>query len=141
MRDAPTAMKLDDLSHDWRVLLGLALIVLGAGNWAVGRHRTRQYSSLLAAEPISAADQSYRSFDELDSSASAVLEPFTSEQRRVSYTMARMDFYHAAFLTGEVMIVAGLLVTCIGFLALIRRDAARAHSRISVRTLGHGPPL
>lgn len=133
-------MKPNDLSRDWRILLGLALILVGIGNWVVGRHKTREYSGFITMQSNSATDESYRSFDELDSSANAVLEPFTAEQRRVSYAMARMDFYHAAFLTGYAMVIAGLIVTFFGFLALIRRDASHVAGRLSVRALGDGPP-
>jgi hypothetical protein len=41
-----------------------------------------------------------------------------------------MDFYHATFLTGYGLVIAGLALTCAGFLALIRRDARRAAARI-----------
>jgi hypothetical protein len=117
-------MKLPDVYRDWRVVFGLALILLGAGNWIVGRERTEQYSKIIAAQSDTSADQAYRSFDELDSAA--VLEPFNSEQRRVSYATARMDFYHATFLTGQALVVVGLILVFLGFLSIIQRDARRA---------------
>jgi hypothetical protein len=126
-------MKMPDVYHDWRVVLGIALILLGTGNWQVGRLRTEQYSKLISSERGAAVDQAYRSFDELDSGATAVLEPLTAEQRRVSYATARMDFYHATFLTGYVLVLAGLCLTFVGFLSLIRNDARRAAARINVR--------
>ena len=134
-------MKLGDVSHDWRVVLGLGLIVIGAANWLVGRQRTRQYSGIVAALPDSPANESYRSFDELDNGVDAVLQPFTEEQRRVSYATARMDFYHVTFMTGYVMVIGGLMVTFFGFLGLIKRDASRAAGRMAIRTLGEGPPF
>jgi hypothetical protein len=121
-------MKLPDVYRDWRVVFGLALILLGAGNWIVGRERTEQYSKIIAAQSDTSADQAYRSFDELDSGA--VLEPFNSEQRRVSYATARMDFYHATFLTGQALVVIGLVLTFLGFLSIIQRDARHAMRRI-----------
>jgi hypothetical protein len=77
-------------------------------------------------QPASATD--YRSFDELDEGA-AVLEPLTAEQRQASYATARMDFYHAAFLAGRVMVLLGLLVTLLGFIAVIQQDSRRAFRR------------
>jgi len=124
-------MKLPDMYRDWRVLLGFALILLGSGNWLVGRLRTEQYSQLIASEPNTNTGQAYRSFDELNSGAEAVLAPLTAEQRRVSYATARMDFYHATFLTGYALVLVGVLVTCLGFLGLIRTDARRATGRIN----------
>src|SRR5260370_42097547 len=100
-------MKLPDVYRDWRIVFGLALVLLGAGNWFVGRERTGQYSKVIEAQSDTSVDQGYRSFDELDSSA--VLEPFNSEQRRVSYATARMYFYHATFLAGHALVVDWLL--------------------------------
>src|ERR1700722_4593022 len=37
-------MKLPDICSDWRIIAGLALIVLGAVNWEIGRARTQEYS-------------------------------------------------------------------------------------------------
>ncbi|HJU28401.1 MAG TPA: hypothetical protein VJ718_04480 [Candidatus Binataceae bacterium] len=135
-------MKPPEAYRDWRVVLGLALMLLGAGNWLVGRIRTEQYSAIIASQHEADADDAYRSFDELDSGATAVLEPLTAEQRRVSYATARMDFYHATFLTGYALVVAGLALTFAGFLALIRRDARRAAARIrGLRGLERAPPI
>ncbi|MGO9268565.1 MAG: hypothetical protein ACLQBA_27380 [Candidatus Binataceae bacterium] len=134
-------MKLAQVSREWRVVLGLAMVVIGTANWFVGRQRTQQYSGIIAAVPDSAAEQAYRSFDELGAGADAVLEPFTAEQRRVSYATARMDFYHATFITGEALVIGGAIVICLGFLGLIKRDASHATARrLDLRALGEGPP-
>jgi uncharacterized membrane protein len=133
-------MKLPDLYHDWRVVLGFALIVLGAGNWVVGRARTQEYADLIAHESQLGPDKAYRSFDELDSSANAVLEPFTSEQRNVSYATARMDFYHATFLTGQALVLVGLIITFIGFIAVIKSDTRRVIRRLAAGVGGNAPP-
>lgn len=130
-------MKLNDLAHDWRVLFGLGLVVLGGVNWTVGRLRTEQYSQILATQPTARADGAYRSFDELDS-PDAVLEPFTAKQREASYATARMDFYHATVMTGDAFVGGGLLLACLGFLGLIRRDATRAiEARLHARNGAH----
>ncbi|MGH7838014.1 MAG: hypothetical protein ACREQC_09375 [Candidatus Binataceae bacterium] len=134
-------MKPADVSRDWVVLLGLGLVLIGVANWLVGRHRTRQYSGIVAAQPDTGADNSYRSFDELGDGADAVLRPFTEEQRRVSYATARMDFYHATYMTGYGLVIGGLFVTFLGFLRLIRRDAWRATRRATIRMIDEGPPF
>jgi hypothetical protein len=124
-------MNIPDIYHNRRVVLGVALILLGSGNWLVGRLNTEHYGELISNARSIAPDQGYRSFDELDAGAVAVLAPLTAEQRRVSYATARMDFYHATFLTGYVLVLAGLLLTFVGFLSLIRNDARRATARIT----------
>ena len=115
--------------------------MLGAANWIIGVERTQIYSRMIVAHQQPAAATDYRSFDELDEGA-AVLEPLTAEQRQASYATARMDFYHATFLTGYVLVLAGLLLTFLGFVALIRNDARQATARITDRfsqsTNNHG---
>ena len=124
-------MKLPDIYTDWKIVSGLALIVLGAANWTVGLERTQTYSRMIVARSQPAAATDYRSFDELDEGAggAAVLEPLTAEQRQASYATARMDFYHAAFLAGRAMVLLGLLVTLLGFISVIQQDSRRAFRR------------
>ncbi len=123
-------MKLPDIYTDWKIVIGLALILLGAGNWAIGQGRTETYSRMIIARAQPAAATDYRSFDELDEGAGgAVLEPLTAEQRQASYETARMDFYHAAFLAGRAMVLLGLLVTLLGFISVIQQDSRRAFRR------------
>jgi energy-converting hydrogenase Eha subunit E len=134
-------MKLVDVYTEWRVVAGVALIVLGAVNWAIGLDRTQQYSHILAQTPKVGADQAYRSFDELDArSDTAVLAPFSSEQRRVSYATARMDFYHATYLTGQALVMVGVVLALVGFIILIQRDSRRANQRLRGSIGGHAPP-
>jgi hypothetical protein len=122
-------MKLPDVYTDWKIMIGLALIALGAGNWIIGVDRTQIYSRLITAhQQPSAAATDYRSFDELDGGA-AVLEPLNAEQRQASYATARMDFYHATFLAGRAMVLLGLVVTLLGFISVIQQDSRRAFRR------------
>jgi hypothetical protein len=122
-------VKLPDVYKDWRVIAGLALVALGAGNWMVGLTRTRHASAMIAHTAGAAPGSDYRSFDEIDSTG-AVLKPFTEEQAKVSYATARMDFYHATFLTGQAMVIVGLLLTLVGFITVIQRDTRRTLRRL-----------
>ena len=120
-------VNLRTIYSDWRVVGGVALAVLGVGNWYVGATRTQQYNEILARASSTRHMSDFRSFDELDPAAGgAVLEPLAAEQRKVSYATARMDFYHAAFLTGRVMVIAGVVLMLIGFIRIIQRDARHA---------------
>jgi hypothetical protein len=121
-------MKLPDLYTDWKIVVGLGLIMLGAANWIIGVERTQIYSRMIVAHQQPSAATDYRSFDELDEGA-AVLEPLTAEQRQASYATARMDFYHAAFLAGRAMVLLGLVVTLLGFISVIQQDSRRAFRR------------
>lgn len=133
--DSPRVVKLRDVYTDWRIVTGLALVLLGAGNWLVGMQRTQIYSRIIAETAKHSTDNTYLSFDELDpGSSGAVLEPLTTEQRRVSYATARMDFYHATFLTGQALVIVGLILTLIGFISLIQRDALVALRRFGPKS-------
>ena len=134
-------MKVPDVYSDWRVMGGLALIVLGAVNWEIGRARTQEYSRVVASHAEVAVDEAYRSFDELDPRTdSAVLAPFTDAQRQVSYATARMDFYHATFLTGQALVLAGVVLMLIGFITIIQRDNRHVHRRIRPALGANAPP-
>ncbi len=125
-------MKLPDIYGDWRVVTGLALIFLGAGNWWVGLSKARESSQIIAQAANVVPSTDYRSFDEIEAADDgAALQPPSPQGERVSYARARMDFYHVTFLTGEVIMMAGLLIVLWGFIAIIRNDTWRALKTIS----------
>ena len=125
-----TIVKLPDVYRDWRIMAGLMLVFLGAGNWIIGLNKARAASQMIAQAANTSPSTDYRSFDEVDS-AGAVLQPFTEEEARVSYATARMDFYHVTFLSGQAMVIVGLILTFIGFINVIQRDTRRSIRRIS----------
>jgi uncharacterized membrane protein len=123
-------MKLPDIYTDWKIVVGLALVALGAGNWVLGLERTQTYSRMVAARAHPASLTDDRGFDELEAGGGgAVLEPLTIQQRQTSYTRARMDFYHAAFLAGRVIVLLGLVLTLLGFISVIQSDSRKAMRR------------
>src|ERR1700687_1659221 len=101
-------MKLPDIYTDWKIVVGLGLMSLGAANCGIGVARTQIYSRMIVAHqqpPAAATD--YRSFDELDAGAGgAVLEPLTAEQRQGAAATARVGFFYAWFLTGRGMVLS-----------------------------------
>jgi hypothetical protein len=128
-------VKPPDLYKDWIVLSGVILMLIGSANWLIGLRRTQQYSLMIAAMTQPGVDEGYRSFDELDAGSDrAVLAPFEAAQRRVSYATAHLEFYRATFETGRVLFLLGVVVSLIGFLGALRRDAKRAVIHLS--TLG-----
>ena len=62
-------MKLPDIYTDWKIVVGLGLIMLGAANWIIGVERTQIYSRMIVAHQQPSAATDYRSFDELDAGA------------------------------------------------------------------------
>jgi hypothetical protein len=134
-------MKIPDVYSDWRVVFGLALLMLGIGNWVIGWEKAQLYGQIAATEWKTAhgGAQAFRSYDELGSDPDGALAPLTAEEREVSYARARMDFYHATFLTGRVLVFFGLLFTCLGFLGLIRNDGRRVVNRLNLRAKAEEP--
>jgi uncharacterized membrane protein len=123
-------VKLPDVYTDWKIVVGFALIMLGAANWTVGLARTQTYSRMIAARSKAGTVTDYRSFDELEAGAGgAVLAPFSEREHQMSYATARMDFYHAAFLTGRVMLLLGVMLMLAGFIGVIQRDSRRQFQR------------
>ncbi len=113
-------------------MAGIALILLGAVNRVVGLGKTEESNRMIVQASHAGTGSDYLSFDELDAGADgAVLRPLIQEEERVSYATARMDFYHAAFLTGQVMAVAGVVLTLFGFIVIIQRDTRRTLRRFS----------
>jgi hypothetical protein len=129
-------MKLPDLYGDWRIIVGVVLLLLGAGNWMVGLNGIVQYRQLVAAATNSGTEL-YGNFDELDPRTdSAVLAPLTQKDRTVSYAAAQMDFYHAVYLTGCIIFALGVMVSLMAVIGAIRRDAhhsVRRKLRIDAR--------
>jgi hypothetical protein len=72
----PSIVKLPDVYKDWRIMAGVMLVVLGAGNWIIGWNKARAASQMIAEATHTSPRSDYRSFDEVDS-AGAVLQPFT----------------------------------------------------------------
>lgn len=123
-------MKLPDIYRDWRVVTGVALLFLGAGNWWVGFTRA-QLSSQIIAQAANAIPSS-GGLDEIGSGGNgAVLKPLNPQVERLSYARARMDFYHATYMSGQVIVILGLLVTLWGVIGVIRQDTGRALRRLS----------
>jgi len=116
-------------------------MLLGTVNWAIGCARTQEYSRIVVGHADVTADEAYRSFDELDPHTDgAVLAPFSNSQRQVSYATARMDFYHATFLTGQALVLAGVVLTLLGFIVIIQRDNRHVHRRMRTTLGGNAPP-
>ncbi len=124
------AVKLRDVYTDWRLAAGVVLIITGAGNWGVGFIGTEQYRQPPSVASDTRMEDVSGGFEGLDDSSNrAVLTPLTDRQRKVSINSAQMDFFHAMFVVGEAIFVAGLVITLAALFAAIRRDAKNATSR------------
>jgi hypothetical protein len=133
------AVKLPELYSDWRLVTGLVLIIMGAVNWGVGFIGTEQYRQPPSVASETQSEDISSVFDGLDDSSNrAVLTPLVDRQRKVSINSAQMDFFHAVFLVGQALFVAGLVITLATLLATFHRDAKNAMSRAFRANLSNG---
>ena len=106
-------MNLADLYRDWRIMGGMALPMLGIGNWALG---LSQHPQIYGQKSQSDGRAARRTLPQLRRTRrsdhdQAVLAPFIAEQREVSFARARMDFYHATFHDRALLGFLGLVLS------------------------------
>ena len=78
-------MKIPDVYRDWRIMFGLALMLLGTGNWVIGWQKTQLYGQLIASSARQHPDATAPGFDELEAGAKDV--PSLSPRPSVKFPM------------------------------------------------------
>lgn len=100
------------------LVAGLALLVLGTGNWIAGEIRARPYVVYLRDNPAPSAESR-------DLKAS-LLEPEDEEREHRDIARAKLDFYELVQTGGRILILAGVL--CLG-VAIVRLRATSGRGR------------
>lgn len=101
----------------WRnplLACGLVLLVLGAGNWWVGRSKMQEYSDRVTDAVATESPSRLDEFPELNARTNAAL--LARLHRGLdSYTRsdAKLDFYRVVDSGGRMLAVAGLLLMCV----------------------------
>ena len=101
------------LHKNWLLVAGIALTVLGAGNWFFGTVRALPYQDYLAENP-----GPRRAAGSLKA---ALLEPPDEERERRDIAYAKLDFYGLVESGGRIMIVVGVLLGALGWTRRTRR--------------------
>ena len=87
---------------------GLALVVLGLGNWLVGAIRAKPYEEYLRSNPGPETSS--------ESLKNALLEPPDDAREERSISRAKLEFYELVRTGGRLMVVLGSLGVLAGLL-------------------------
>lgn len=105
------------LHKDWLLVTGLALAVLGAGNWFFGAVRSIPYHEFLAEHPGPRRTEG--------TLKSELLEPPDEERERRDIAYAKLEFYGLVESGGRSMIMLGALIGSIGWIRRLRNADAQ----------------
>lgn len=127
-------MKLRSLYLNLYFVVGLVLVLLGAGNWTVGAVQVARYRALVEAGSKTGLEESYRSFRELTPRKNrAILSGIHEERERYDAARVKLDFFHVVLRGGLLLILIGLGLAFSALFRIIRQDAP---ARIGKPTTG-----
>lgn len=117
-------MKLRSLYLNVYFVVGLVLVLLGAGNWTVGAVQVARYRALVEAGSKTGLEESYRSFRELTPRKNrAILSGIHEERERYDAARVKLDFFHVVLRGGLLLILIGLGLAFSALFRIIRQDA------------------
>ena len=117
-------MKLRSLYLNVYFVVGLVLVLLGAGNWTVGAVQVARYRALVEAGSKTGLEESYRSFRELTPRKNrAILSGIHEERERYDAARMKLDFFHVVLRGGLLLILIGLGLAFSALFRIIRQDA------------------
>lgn len=101
---------------------GIALLVLGLGNWWVGSQKAREHYLVLREVGGNVGVTSHEDFPELSAEANRrLLQPFRVSIGRAAAVRQKLAFYRTVEAGGRLLVVAGCLLAGLGML-LRRRE-------------------
>lgn len=104
---------------------GLALIVLGGGNWINGRQKIDEYQALSEQPAQATAVSSPQEYPNLnDRTAAALLEPLRTSISTRSYAEGKRDFYRVVLTGGRLIVLFGAFLVVAATYWERRREAA-----------------
>ncbi len=117
-------MKLRSLYLNLYFVVGLVLVLLGAGNWTVGAVQVARYRALVEAGSKTGLEESYRSFRDLTPRKNrAILSGIHEERERYDAARMKLDFFHVVLRGGLLLILIGLGLAFSALFRIIRQDA------------------
>jgi hypothetical protein len=125
-------MKARDVYSSYLLIAGIACLVLGVGNWAVGAVETSKYQNLLHRTEQTGLEESYRSFQELDHQKNEeVLRRITEDREKYNAARVKLNFFSVVLTGGRILFLCGVLLMLSSMIRLIRRDAQKKIRRLS----------
>lgn len=112
------------------LLVGVLLIIIGAGNWYTGVDKGAEYERLLAAGNLPTSVDDYQDFRQLTARTTAtLLGPLQRGSDEYTLANAKLDFYKVVQSGGRMLMLLGLFCGAAG---VIR---SWQHRRSADRTL------
>src|SRR5919106_533587 len=125
-------MKARDVYSSYLLIAGIACLVLGIGNWAVGAVETSKYQNLLHRTEQTGLEESYRSFQELDQQKNEeVLRRINEDREKYNAARVKLNFFYVVLTGGRILFLCGVLLMLSSLIQLIRRDAKKKISRLN----------
>ncbi len=125
--------KLRSLYLNLYFVVGVVLVLLGAGNWIVGAVQVTHYRALVEAGSKTGLEDSYRSFRELTPRKNReILSGIHEERERYDAARVKVDFFHVVLRGGLLLILVGSGLAFSAFFRIIRRDAPTRIRKLTV---------
>jgi hypothetical protein len=125
-------MKARDVYSSYLLIAGIACLVLGIGNWAVGAVETSKYQNLLHRTEQTGLEESYRSFQELDQQKNEeVLRRINEDREKYNAARVKLNFFYVVLTGGRILFLCGVLLLLSSLIQLIRRDAKKKINQLS----------
>lgn len=128
-------MKARDVYSSYLLMAGIACLFLGIGNWIVGAVESAKYQSLLHKTAQTGLEESYRSFQELDHQKNEeVLRRINEDREKYNAARVKLNFFYVVLTGGRWLLIIGTVLTVVGVIRLIRRDAQMKIRRLGILT-------
>ncbi len=123
-------MKFRSLYLNPYFVVGVVLVLLGAGNWIVGAVQVAHYRALVAAGSKTGLEESYRSFRELTPRKNReVLSRIREEREKYDAARVKVDFFHVVLKGGLLLFLVGLVLAVSVLFKVFRQDASTEHRK------------
>jgi len=133
-------MKVRELYSSYLLMSGIVCLFLGIGNWIVGAVEGGRYQNLLYKTAQTGLEDSYRSFQELDHQKNEeVLRRINENREKYNAARVKLNFFYVVLTGGRWLLIIGTVLTVVGMIRLIRRDAEIRISRLG--SFGAGDSL
>jgi len=117
-------MRLREIYSSYFMIVGMACLLLGVGNWIIGALETAKYQNLLLKTAHTGLEESYRNFQQLDQQRSEeVLRRLNDNREKYNAARVKLNFFYVVLIGGRLLFLIGALITVVMLFRLIRRDA------------------
>ena len=114
-------------------VVGVVLVLLGAGNWIVGAVQVAHYRALVDTGAKTGLEESYRSFSELTPRKNrGVLKRIHEEREKHHATRVKVDFFHVVLRGGLLLFLIGLGLAFSALFKVRRQHALKESGKLTV---------